>query len=454
MRNAFIAIALFIVILSLILPTPAGLSRDGFIMLAILAMAIILWITEAIPIAATGLLILALQPLLGVADAKDVFASFGNKAVFFILASFMIAGAVEKYGLHKRMAIKFLKMFGKSPKLFIFGVMLTGASLSFIMQGHAVAVLLLPILMHILVSMKITPKESNFGIVSMLALAYGTTIGSCGTLLGGARNPLTIAFLDGYGYEISFLDWMKINLPFVFISIPVITAVLLLLYPPEIRSIDVAIEELEKEVYKMGRMTKNEKTLIGILISTIFLWIFFSSQLGVAVIALLAVSALFLLKLINWEDVEKRVQWGIILVYGGAITMGKNLEATNAAEWLALKITAVFSNPYIILACIIIITFILTNFMSNTAAVATMLPISLSLANKIGISAAITAMATATAGGVAFLFVIATPAVAIAYSSGYITQRNLLKAGIISAIICLSIIYILSIVYWQFILKL
>lgn len=442
MRSVYIAIAMLIIILSLILPVPEGLTRQGLIMLGILAMAVFLWLTEAIPLAATGLLIMVLQPIFGIADVKEVFSSFGNRAVFFILASFMLAAAIEKYKLHKRFAVRFLKIFGKSPHFFVFGIMFVGAVLSFIMQEHGVAALLLPILLHILIAVKAEPKKSNFGIATMLALTYGTTIGSWGTLLGGARNPLTIAFLDEMGYKMSFFDWMKFSLPIVFISLPIVTFLILYFFPPEIN--DVIVEE--EEMKEIGR---NEKLLILVIAITIFLWIFFSDAIGMAVIALLSVISLFFLGLIKWEDVEKRVQWGIILVYGGAITMGKGLENTHAAQWLASKMVLISGgNEYAILACIILLTFILTNFMSNTAAVATMLPISISMASQTNLSPIIAAMATAIAGGAAFVFIIATPGMAIAYSSGYLSQRHMAKTGIVAGIICLTIIFLIANFYW------
>ena len=452
MKKYCLALAILIVIASLLLPVPEGLSRQGFIMLAILAMAVILWLTEAIPLAATGLLIMALQPLLGIVDAKEVFSNFGNRAVFFILASFMMVAAIEKYDLHKKMAVKLLKAFGYSPKKFILGVMLTGCLLSFIMQGHGVAAILLPILLQILIIMKVVPKESNFGVATMLSLTYGTSIGSWGTLLGGARNPLTIAFLDGIGYNITFLDWIKINMPIVFITLPIVTALILFLFPPEVESIRNAVKEIERSVEK--KMSKEAKGVFVVLIATIVLWILFSDSIGVAVIALMAIATLFIFGLIEWEDVERRVQWGIILVYGGAITMGKSLEATQAAQWIANGMLSIFKNEYAILACIIFLTFILTNLMSNTAAVATMLPISISVANEAGISPVIAAMTTAITGGVAFVFVVATPSMAIAYSSGYLKQHQMFKAGLIAGAICIAIIFLMAIFYWEMLLGL
>jgi len=360
----------------------------------------------------------------------------------------MIAAAMEKHGLHKRMAARMLSFFGHSPRTFIFAVMLTGALLSFIMISHGVAALLLPMLLHVMLAVRAVPKKSNFGTATMLALAYGTTVGSWGTLLGGARNPLTLSFLEDMGYNLTFLDWMKMSMPVVAVVLPLLAVVLVLLYPPEKIEIERAIRDIKREIEER-KISMEEKTLSAIIIFTVILWFFFSDSIGIAVIALLSVMLLFLFNLMEWEDMEKRVQWGILLIYGGAITMGKGMESTGVALWMAGGITNIFHSPYTILFGIILLTFILTNLMSNTAAVATMLPISIGIANSAGISPVTAAMATALAGGTAFLFVIATPGMAIAYSSEYITQKDMLKAGMVAGLLSMMTIFLFAVFYWE-----
>jgi len=194
-----------------------------------------------------------------------------------------------------------------------------------------------------------------------------------------------------------------------------------------------------------------EKEVLLVYAITIILWIFFSSSIGIAVIALLASSALFLLNLVDWNDIERRVQWGIIMLYGGAITMGKSLATTGAASWLAGNIVPFFGdNKWLILFSVIFITIFLTNLMSNTAAVATMLPIGFEMLVSAGINPVIAVMSIAMAGGVSFVLIISTPSMAIAYSSGYISQKNLIKTGLISSIVCLILIMIFAFSYWQF----
>ncbi len=419
-------------------------------------MAVVLWITEVIPLPATGLLIMILQPLLGVTGAENVFSSFGNKAVFFLLGSLTLAAAIDKHNLHRRAALKAFTYFEYGPKRFVFGVMVVGAALSFGIPEHAVAALLLPILMHILISMELVPRESNFGILTMLALTYGTSIGSWGTLLGGARNPLTVGFLEGtLGYSVTFLDWIKMSFPAVIIMLPLAWLILVKLFPPEVDANDLkeARAEMAKESGQMEAMQREGKLTLAVYGITILMWMTLSETLGVAVISIIGASLLFPLGIVNWGDVEERVNWGLILLYGGAITMGVSIGETGAGEWLAGGIVYLSGDsPYLGLIIILLIGFLLTSAMSNTAAVALLLPVGLALAGGItGLSPIATSFLIALAGGGAFMLVTASPNVAIAYSSGYFSPRDLLKSGIWLVAVTGAVLLLISITYWRFI---
>jgi len=454
-KNLFFIILAFLALsLSYLLPTPDGLSQSGQVMIGILIMAAILWITEPIPLAVTGLLIMIIQPMMGVMGATEVFSSFGNQAVFFLIGAFILAGAIEKHGLHKRIALKFLSYFEKNPRVFTLGIMTSCALLSFIMPEHGVAALFLPIVASILIVMKITPKKSNFGKISMLSVAYGCSIGSLGTLIGGARNPLTIGILSNLDepITITFFEWMKYSMPIVIIALPLVWLVLQVSFPIEIKDITTAKKEIDKQVAKAGKMGKNEKIVSIILVITIALWILFSSNqyLGLAVIAILGAVLLFLTGCISWKDMEQRVPWGIILLYGGAITLGVGMQETGAGSWLAHQIFYIVgNNPLLAVIMLIIFTILLTNIMSNIGAVAILLPIGLAISTEIpGISPLLASMIIALCGGLAFMLVIATPGNAITYSSGYFSTRDLLKAGSIANIICMAIVFLVAIVYW------
>jgi sodium-dependent dicarboxylate transporter 2/3/5 len=392
--------------------------------------------------------------------AKEVFSSFGNQAVFFLIGAFILGAALEKHGLHRRIALKLLSYFERTPKIFTFGIMSSCAFLSFIMPEHGVAALFLPIVTSILIAMKVTPRKSNFGKVSMLSVAYGCSIGSLGTLVGGARNPLTIGILSDLNPPIvvTFFDWMTYSMPVVFIALPLVWIILQISFPIEIKSVALAKKEIDNQVNVSGRMGRYEVVVLCILVLTVFLWIFFSSPeyFGLAVIAILGSVLLFFTGSVTWRDIQERVPWGIILLYGGAITLGIGMKETGAGAWLAhLIFDAIGSHPYLVMFGLIVFTILLTNVMSNVGAVAIILPIGLSVAGEIqGISSLLASLLIALSGGLAFMFVIATPGNAITYSSGYFSGRDLFKAGVVSNIVCIGVVFIVAIVYWKGILGL
>lgn len=455
-NNGFLLLAFLILILSIFLPTPRGLTDNGQVMIGIFLMAAILWSTESLPLAVTGLLVMVIQSLLHIVKYREVFSAYGNEAVFFLIGAFMIAAAVEKHGFHRRIAFNFLKIFEKNPKIFTFGLMICCTFLSFIIPEHAVAALFLPIGLSILTGMKLLPGKSNFGKVCMLSIAYGCSIGSLGTLIGGARNPLTIGILENHGISVSFFDWMVYAMPVVFISLPVVWLILQIFFPIEVKDLRNAKKEINAQLKKLGQMGIREKTTILILSFTMFLWIFFSQEIGVAIIAIVGAILLFVTGTITWKDVEQRLPWGIILLYGGAITLGLGMEKTGAARWITHGVlNALGAHPYVIILGLIILSIYLTEMMSNTGAVAMLLPIGIGFASNIAdVSILLASMIIALSSGLAFMLVIATPGNAITYTSGYFSTRDLVRAGFMANIACIVIIWIIAIVYWKGILGL
>jgi solute carrier family 13 (sodium-dependent dicarboxylate transporter), member 2/3/5 len=445
---------------SYFLPTPEGLSRNGQMMIGIMIIGGILWITELIPLAATGILIIIIQPILGTLPAEEVFSAFGNQAIFFLIGAFILAAAIEKYGLHRRLALRLLSFFVKKPRMLSLGIMASCTLLSFIIPEHGVAALFLPIVTSILLVMKVQPRQSNFGKVCMLSIAYGCSIGSLGTLVGGARNPLTITMLSNLNppITVTFLDWMVYSMPVVFITFPLVWIILNLSFPIEVKTIENVRQEIAQQQRKTGRLSGSELTVIGIVAVTVILWIFFTypPYFGLAVIALTGSLLLFFTKKITWRDVEERVPWGIILLYGGAITLGVGIQKTGAGAWIAYRMFESAGNQtYLVILGLIVLTIILTEFMSNVAAVAILLPIGMSIATEIpGISPLLAAMIIGLSGGLAFMLVISTPGNAIAYSSGYFSTRDLLRAGVISNICCICIIFVVAVMYWKGVLGL
>ena len=453
----YIVLAIIVLAVTYLIPAPEGLTDEGKMMIGILLVGIILWTSEAIPLAVTGLLIIILQPILGVAEPMEVFSSFGNTAIFFLIGAFILAAGIEKYNIHKRIALHFLKKFENSPKQFTFGIMLCSALLSFIIPEHAVAALMMPIVLSIFLALNIIPRVSNFGKLCMLSVAYGCSIGSLGTLIGGARNPVTLGFLqETQGINLTFVDWMKYSMPIVFISLPIVWIVLISMFPIEIKSLTKAKQLLDKEVRELGDIGSGEGVTLAILIGTIFGWIFLSTLFpknwDLAIIAILGSIALFASGTIEWKDVEQRVPWGIIFLYGGAITLGVGLINTEAADWIADHLLGFTNtNPVLVIIVLIAFTVLLTQMMSNTAAVVVLLPIGVGLGAAADLSPLVTSLIIALSGGLAFVLIIATPGNAITYSAGYYSTRDLFKAGLISSVICMFIVFIIAITYWRLI---
>ncbi len=388
----------------------------------------------------SGLLVMVVPILFNVFPSRYVFSLFGNSAVFFLIGAFIIAAGFQKSGLHRRLASKFLHRMGNNPKKFLLGIMVLAASLSLIMSEHGVAALLLPIVAYSLLNV---PPESNIRKSGMIGLAYGCSIGSIGTLLGCGRNPYTVMFIQQTtGIVISFNQWVLMAMPVVITMLPIAWWWLVVLFPTE--------KEIKLQIGKEeGKLSTMEKKVIGILIFTI-LALVFVRQWGVAVVVIIGALAMFVFGIVEWKDIEKMLPWGIILLYGGAITMGVGLYKTGASQWLAsniIKITG--TNPYLLLFILIIVTIIITEFMSNTAAVALMLPIGAGIASMVpSLNIITTSVSIALAGGFAFMFIIGTPGNLLTYSTGFYKTRDLLKAGVILDLIGAVVIFIIATLLW------
>ncbi|MBE9537090.1 MAG: DASS family sodium-coupled anion symporter [Proteobacteria bacterium] len=435
------------------LTPPEGLSPAGLRAIAVFGLSLVLWVTHLLPLAITSLLVIALLPLMGVMSSSEAYALFGNSAVFFILGALILAAAMLKSGLSGRMALIMLTLFGKTPRSLLLGIFITAAFLSFWMPEHAVAAMMFPMVLDIARGLELRPLKSNYGKALFIALAWGAIIGGVATFLGGARNPLAIAILEETtGRSIGFFEWMVAIVPIVLILLVAAYATLSFFLKNDLDNTDKAIELILEKKIALGRITY-EELMVGLIMGmTVLFWMFLSKPLGLANIALLSVVALFVFKLVSWKDVEEYVNWGIILMYGGAICLGSAITKSGAALWAGdLIIGSMAGSSVAMVGIFALLAIIFTEGVSNAAIVAILLPLGLGMSSDHGVSPEIITYAIAVPAGLAFMLPMGTPPTAIALSSGYLRVRDFLIQGLVLKCIALLVFFLMATYYWPLI---
>ncbi|MBI4950385.1 MAG: DASS family sodium-coupled anion symporter [Deltaproteobacteria bacterium] len=435
------------------MPTPEGLSPEGQKAIAIFAVCLILWVSNIVPLAITSLLAIVLVPVMGVLPTRETYAIFGNEAVFFILGAFILAGAIMHVGLSTRIALNIMGRFGRSPRQLLIIIFLLAAVLSFFMSEHAVAAMLFPIVLEISKGLGLKPGKSNYGKLLFFALAWGCVIGGVATFLGGARVPLAIGILkETTGATIGFLDYTIAVLPLVLVMMPVGYFFLTRSYPIDVTDVDKAHGVLVHRLKNLGKISYREYAVGLVMALTIISWMSLGRSLGLATIALSAVVVLFIFKLVKWKDIEEYVNWGIILMYGGAIILGTALDRSGAASWLVTEALGAWATtPWMVFAVFSFLAIFLTEAMSNAAVIAILLPVSIGLAEKLSMDPAIVTYAIAVPAGLAFMFPMSTPANAIAVSSNHIKVRDMVKGGFIMCITSWVVFNLVAAWWWPLI---
>jgi sodium-dependent dicarboxylate transporter 2/3/5 len=450
-RALSIVIAFAVCVAIFLSPTPDGLTPEGQNAIAIFALCMVLWVSNALPLSVTSLLAIVLLPTLRVLPANRSFELFGSPVVFFILGAFILAAALMRSGLSTRLALAFLRRFGGSPRSLLAGVIFVGGFLSFWMPQHAVAALLFPIVIEIAHALELQPVRSRYGRALMLALSWGAVIGGVATFLGGARNPLALGILrQHYNLSITFVEWLLAVAPF---SIALMICAYLLLvrdFGIDVEDVTKARKALDLKARALGPLSRREKGVGIVMVVTIAAWITTGHVVGLASISILAAVALFVLNLLDWKSVEEYVNWGVILMYGGAIALAAALHESGGARWIA-RLAAdriAGASPFWTLMAFAVAAAFLTEAISNVAAVALILPICFGLVEGTGVSPVAVVFVVAVPAGLAFALPMGTPANAIAYSSGYYRLRDSFVAGAILKVIALVLFMLFVKFYW------
>ncbi|TBV26866.1 anion transporter [Meridianimaribacter sp. CL38] len=447
---------------------PEGLSSEANAILASTSWIAVWWITEAIPIAATALLPIALFPLSNGLSLSDTTSAFGHKFVFLYLGGFIIAIAIEKWNLHKRIALNIINIIGSNVKNIILGFMVATAFLSMWISNTATSVMMLPIGIAIVSQLKDNPdtiEDENliFGKALMLAIAYSASIGGIATLIGTPPNlVLAGVVLDTYNYEITFLQWFMFGFPIsillLFICWKYLTNFAFTFKQKEFPG---GKQEIKRLLKNLGKLSYEEKAVAIVFATTAFLWITRSflfntilPQLDDTIIAIIFAIVLFFIpskdkkeKLMTWEDAVK-LPWGIILLFGGGMALAKGFETSGLAQWIGNQMTTLvgISSILIVLLLIAAVNF-LTEITSNLATTAMLLPVLASMAIAVDMHPYILMVGAAVAASCAFMLPVATPPNAVVFGSGYLRIPDMVRKGIIMNVI--SIVILTLFVYFM-----
>lgn len=416
---------------------------------AVAVLMAVWWITEAIPIAATSLLPIVLLPVLGIAPIGDSTAPYANPLIFLFMGGFIIAIAMQRWDLHKRIALRIIHFVGVKPSSIIIGFIIASAFLSMWVSNTATALMMLPIALSVL---HLTEQKrsgdspvTNFEIVLVLSIAYACNIGGIATLIGTPPNALFAGFmLENYSVEISFVRWMSIGFPLVLVLLPLMYVILSkLVFPIKLKELPGGKEIINAKLKEIGSISIPEKRVAVVFTVTAALWIFrplisnIIPGLSDAGIAIAAGIMLFIIpsgqkegkKLLAWQNMRD-LPWGILILFGGGLSLAMAISSSGLAGWIGESVQSLETFPIIMLVfSVILIVVFLTEITSNTATTAAFLPILASTAIGMGQNPLMFILPAAISASCAFMLPVATPPNAIIYGSGKVSIPQMAKAG-------------------------
>lgn len=485
-------IGVFLFVLVLILPPPEGLSPTGMRMAAVAALMAVWWLSEATHIAVTALLPVALFPLLGIMKSQDATLSYANHLVFLYIGGFIIALAMERWDLHKRIALLTIRRIGTKPDRLVLGFMATTAFLSMWISNTATTMMFLPVTMAVVNQLSLAatvegmrPEDApakvreNFGSVLLLGVAYAASIGGVGTIIG---TPTNVAFLGFVGQRfpelkpISFLDWAMIGVPLVIVFLPIAWLYLCRFggdFAVSRIRFSTSSSVIEDELAALGPMKPQEKKVLLVACSTALLWIFreeirlgefvlpgwgsllpYSALIHDATVAMALAIVLCVWPagkrgtdsgearfLIDWPAIQHGIPWGVVFLFGGGFALAQGLESSGLAAWIGSAIGALRGLPVWVLfpvSCLFAVS--MTEMTSNVATVLMIAPILAEASVQLGVHPYLLMIPATIIASFAFMLPVATPPNAIVFSSGWITIPRMFRAGVALDLIALAVI--------------
>ncbi|NMM49074.1 SLC13 family permease [Marinigracilibium pacificum] len=468
-KTIFIVLGPLIFIILQLIDRPADIPENAYTVLGITIWMAIWWISEALPIAVTALLPIVLFPIYNISEINEITSSYGHKYIFLYIGGFLIAIAVEKWNLHKRIALTIINFIGTDFKRIILGFMLATSFLSMWISNTATTVMMLPIGMAIISQIPSKDKKP-FGKTLMIAIAYSASIGGIATLIGTPPNLVLAGILEElYGVKLSFIKWLSIGLP-ISIILFIICWQYLIRFNLNMKLTEFpgGKSELRRLKSDLGHMSYEEKGVLAVFLLTAICWISRSfiekiiPEIDDTIIAISGAILLFIFPsktkgqtLLKWKD-SKELPWGIVILFGGGIALAKGFTDSGLAIYLANKLTYLHGLSLIVIMLILIsMVNFLTEVTSNLATTAMLLPILAPLALAFDIHPFIIMVPATIAASCAFMLPVATPPNAVVFGSKLLTIKDMAKTGFVLNLISITVItlfcYILLPILWNFI---
>lgn len=450
-----------LLLMTLILPAPGSMSMEAWRALGLMLLMATWWSTETIPIPATALIPICLIPALDLGSIKDATMPYANPIIFLFLGGFTLGLAMQRWNLHRRIALKILNAVGSQPKRQIGGFMLATAFLSMWVSNTATSIMMLPIGLSVISMREGDDEDANrrFATRLLLAIAYAASIGGIATLIGTPPNALLAAYLsEDHNMDIGFAQWMIIGLP---VSITMLGAIWWWLtrggFGDDGGQDSGAL--IREQLHDLGRMGRGEKRVLAVFTLTAAAWIFqpllsnsLLPWLDDTVIAIGAAVILFLVPaqretgtfLMNW-DTARDIPWGVLLLFGGGLALAGVISSSGLAKWIAESLSVIGVLPSILMIALVVTVIIfLTEVTSNTATTAAFMPLMGALALSQDAAPYLLAVPAAIAASCAFMMPVATPPNAIVFGSGHMRIGDMIHAGFVLNLIGIVVVTLLS----------
>jgi sodium-dependent dicarboxylate transporter 2/3/5 len=458
-RWLFVALAVALAIN--FLPFETTLSRAGQSILAIVALTLLLVIFEPIPLPVISFLIVVLEVILGVAGPEKVARSFMSDSVIFIIGSLMLAVAVVKQQLDKRILYFILRLTGNSVRLTILLILVMTGLLTSFMGESAVASIMLPVSLVLVRIWRENQAQgkSNKHVVFLMAVAYGAAVSSIGTPSGGARNAIMLSYWESLvGIRVGYLEWALLMYPLVLVQLPLLYLLFMRMYRPTSGGLANAFVFLRREMGEQRQFSAEDWITVANIGITVILWVLFSKQLGLGPIALTGVLLCVITGVLNWEDISHDVNWGVPILYASVISVGLWMDSTGAATWIAdhLEFLLAFPGAGGHLFLVIVMTalsMVLGAILGSAPAIALLGPVFLRAAQAAGADPLVFGVILVAGASHSDFTPISSPACTITYGSGLVPRRDYAVVGLWVALASFFLIVTFAFFYWPFVVR-